>query len=61
MAHMLGPVTKSLLLKNLEQYKVTQDVILAAHNWAAESEPLIPSTSFPTFDEEEDPVFQFNA
>ena len=44
-AHMLDPVMKGLLLKNLEKYKITQDLILAAHNLAAESEPLILSTS----------------
>ena len=55
---MLDPVIKALLLKNLKKYKITQDLILAAHNLAAESEPLIPSTSSPTFDKEEVPVFQ---
>ena len=47
MAHMLNPLTKGLLLKNF-----------AGHNLAEESEPLILSISSPTFDEEEDPVFQ---
>ena len=55
--HMLVQVTKGFVLKNLEKHKIAQDLILAAHNLAAESEPLILSTSPPTFDEEEDPTF----
>ena len=39
-------VKKGLLFKNLEKYKVTQGLILGAHNLAAQPE-------------KEDPVFQF--
>ena len=41
----------------MENYKITRDLILEAHNLSAESEPLIPSASSPIFDEIED--FQF--
>ena len=40
MAHLLDKVTKVLLLKYLEMYKVNQDLILPAHSLAAKSEPL---------------------
>ncbi len=58
MAHMLDPVTKGLLLKNLDKYKITQDVILAAHELAPESQSHFHPASSPSLDEEEDPVFQ---